>query len=128
MDVLFERVAGLDVGKASVTVCVRTTRNDKDSGDYLTAGTHRINGKQALAFARDRKTFQAQDLARIKDQQYLISVLLGIEKANIVGHSMGGWLATLFGYESPDRVNKLVLVAAGGRTMGRWSCGNAPRP
>ncbi|MGE3795840.1 MAG: hypothetical protein AB7I38_18200 [Dehalococcoidia bacterium] len=24
MDVLFERVAGLDVGKASVTVCVRT--------------------------------------------------------------------------------------------------------
>lgn len=40
--------------------------------------------------------------------------VLGIEKANIVGHSMGGWLATLFGYESPDRVNKLVLVAAGG--------------
>jgi pimeloyl-ACP methyl ester carboxylesterase len=39
---------------------------------------------------------------------------LGIEKANVVGHSMGGWLATLFA-ESPDRVNKLVLVAAGGR-------------
>ena len=40
--------------------------------------------------------------------------VLGIEKANIVGHSMGGWLATLFAYESPERVNKLVLVAAGG--------------
>jgi pimeloyl-ACP methyl ester carboxylesterase len=40
--------------------------------------------------------------------------LLGIEKANIVGHSMGGWLATLFAYESPNRVNKLILVAAGG--------------
>jgi len=40
--------------------------------------------------------------------------VLGIEKANIVGHSMGGWLATLFAYESPDRVNKLILVAAGG--------------
>jgi pimeloyl-ACP methyl ester carboxylesterase len=39
---------------------------------------------------------------------------LGIDKANIVGHSMGGWLATLFGYESAHRVNKLVLVAAGG--------------
>jgi pimeloyl-ACP methyl ester carboxylesterase len=39
---------------------------------------------------------------------------LGIEKANIVGHSMGGWIATLMGYESPDRINKLVLVAAGG--------------
>ncbi len=39
---------------------------------------------------------------------------LGFEKVNFVGHSMGGWLGTLFGYESPHRLNKLVLVAAGG--------------
>jgi len=39
---------------------------------------------------------------------------LGIEKTNMAGHSMGGWIATLMGYESPDRINKLVLVAAGG--------------
>ncbi|HLF77708.1 MAG TPA: alpha/beta hydrolase [Dehalococcoidia bacterium] len=51
---------------------------------------------------------------------------LGIEKANIVGHSMGGWIATLFGYESPNRINKLVVVAAGGTatrplaTMVEW--------
>ncbi|MGH8891020.1 MAG: IS110 family transposase, partial [Acidothermaceae bacterium] len=29
MDVLFDRVAGLDVGKASVTVCVRTPGADR---------------------------------------------------------------------------------------------------
>jgi pimeloyl-ACP methyl ester carboxylesterase len=40
--------------------------------------------------------------------------VLGIDKANVVGHSMGGWLAALFAYESRERVNKLVLVAAGG--------------
>lgn len=40
--------------------------------------------------------------------------VLGIEKANFIGHSMGGWLVTLLAYESPDRVNKAVLVAAGG--------------
>ncbi|HEY0584069.1 MAG TPA: alpha/beta hydrolase [Chloroflexota bacterium] len=39
---------------------------------------------------------------------------LGIEKSNIVGHSMGGWIASLLAYESPERVNKLVLVASGG--------------
>jgi pimeloyl-ACP methyl ester carboxylesterase len=39
---------------------------------------------------------------------------LGIEKANFVGHSMGGWIVTLLAYESPDRVNKLVNVAGGG--------------
>ena len=40
--------------------------------------------------------------------------VMGIEKANIVGHSMGGWIATLMAYESPERINKVVLVAAGG--------------
>src|SRR5689334_24719804 len=39
---------------------------------------------------------------------------LGIEKANFVGHSMGGWIVTLLAYESPDRVNKLVNVDGGG--------------
>lgn len=39
---------------------------------------------------------------------------LGIAKSNIVGHSMGGWIASAFAYESPNRVNKLVLVASGG--------------
>ena len=39
---------------------------------------------------------------------------LGIEHSHIVGHSMGGWVASLFAYESPQRVDKLVLVASGG--------------
>src|SRR5690242_6229482 len=39
---------------------------------------------------------------------------LGIESSHIVGHSMGGWVSTVFGYESPNRIKKLVLVAAGG--------------
>jgi pimeloyl-ACP methyl ester carboxylesterase len=39
---------------------------------------------------------------------------LHIEKANVVGHSMGGWIVTLLAYESPGRINKLVNVAGGG--------------
>lgn len=39
---------------------------------------------------------------------------LGIEKANVAGHSMGGWIATLLAYESPHRLNRVVLSAAGG--------------
>jgi LCP family protein required for cell wall assembly len=60
-----------------VTLCVGTTRNDKDSGDYLTAGTHsNVNGAQALAFVRDRKGLAAGDLARIADQQYFLSQVM----------------------------------------------------
>src|SRR5690606_4688017 len=52
---------------------------------------------------------------------------LGIEKTNLAGHSMGGWIATLFAYESPDRLSKVVLSSAGGvetrplASMVEWS-------
>lgn len=39
---------------------------------------------------------------------------LGFEKTNIVGHSLGGWVAATLAYESPERVNKLVCVANAG--------------
>jgi pimeloyl-ACP methyl ester carboxylesterase len=40
--------------------------------------------------------------------------LLGIQQANVVGHSMGGWLLTLLCYESPHRVRRAINVAGGG--------------
>src|SRR6266567_462842 len=54
---------------------------------------------------------------------------LGLGRSNIVGHSMGGWIASLFAYESPERVNKLVLVASGGtatRTLPSMTAFKAP--
>jgi pimeloyl-ACP methyl ester carboxylesterase len=51
---------------------------------------------------------------------------LGIARSHIVGHSMGGWIASLLAYESPERVDKLVLAASGGlasrplATMSNW--------
>lgn len=40
--------------------------------------------------------------------------LLGIAQANVVGHSMGGWILSLLCYESPNRVRKAVNVCGGG--------------
>jgi len=60
-----------------LTLCVRTSRHDRDSQDSLSAGTHsRVGGEQALAFVRDRKGLPGGDLDRIKDQQYFLSQLL----------------------------------------------------
>jgi len=41
--------------------------------------------------------------------------VLGVDSANVIGHSMGGWLVTLLSYESPNRVRKVVNVAGGGQ-------------
>lgn len=43
---------------------------------------------------------------------------LGLRSCHVVGHSMGGWIASLLAYESPGRVDRLVLVGSGG-TMTR---------
>lgn len=43
----------------------------------------------------------------------LLSVL-GIERATIVGHSLGGGVAMQFAYQYPERCERLVLVGSGG--------------
>jgi pimeloyl-ACP methyl ester carboxylesterase len=51
---------------------------------------------------------------------------MGIRKSHVVGVSMGGWIAGLFAYESPDRVEKAVITGNPGllgspnRRMASW--------
>ena len=46
---------------------------------------------------------------------------LGIEKATLVGSSLGGWTATAFAIDHPARVDKLVLVGAAGLAPRLWN-------
>lgn len=39
---------------------------------------------------------------------------LNIEKANLVGNSMGGWVSTLFAIKYPNKVGKIVLADSAG--------------
>jgi pimeloyl-ACP methyl ester carboxylesterase len=45
---------------------------------------------------------------------------LGIEKATLVGNSLGGWTAAAFAIAHPEKVDKMVLVCAAGYTSKRW--------
>jgi LCP family protein required for cell wall assembly len=59
-----------------VNVCLPYAVDDPDSGLRMSAGPHHVNGITALEFARDRHSFPTSDLARIQDQQQLISSAL----------------------------------------------------
>jgi pimeloyl-ACP methyl ester carboxylesterase len=39
---------------------------------------------------------------------------LGLDRADVVGHSLGGWTAAAFALAHPERIGRLVLVDAGG--------------
>jgi len=59
-----------------VNICLPQAVDDPDSGLRLSAGVHHVNGVTALKYARDRHSFAASDLARITNQQSLLSSLL----------------------------------------------------
>ena len=59
-----------------VNICLPYAVDDHDSGLHMSAGVHHVNGITALEFARDRHSFPTSDLARIQDQQQLISSAL----------------------------------------------------
>jgi LCP family protein required for cell wall assembly len=60
-----------------VNVCLPYAVDDSYSGLHMTAGMHHVDGITALEYARDRHSFATSDLARIQDQQQLISTALG---------------------------------------------------
>jgi len=59
-----------------VNVCLPVGLDDPSSGVHLAAGFHHLDGITALEYARDRHSFPLEDLARIQDQQSLISTAL----------------------------------------------------
>jgi pimeloyl-ACP methyl ester carboxylesterase len=52
--------------------------------------------------------------------KHLLHVLdaLKIERVSVVGHSMGGQIAMRMAAQNPERVNRMVLMAIGGRSLG----------
>jgi LCP family protein required for cell wall assembly len=59
-----------------VNICLPFAVDDSYSGLHMSAGKHHVNGVTALEFARDRHSFALSDLARISDQQQLLSSML----------------------------------------------------
>ncbi|MFF7790154.1 LCP family protein [Streptomyces sp. NPDC007991] len=73
----FNAVKTLTTAVDGVDVCVEKPVNDKDSKLVLPAGESKVEGEQALAFVRTRKSFgNSGDLDRIKVQQQFLGSLI----------------------------------------------------
>src|SRR6201994_1026342 len=59
-----------------VNICLPFAVDDTYSGLPLSKGLHHVSGITALEYARDRHSFATSDLARIQDQQHLLSSAL----------------------------------------------------
>ncbi len=75
--ITFDGVIEMSNALGGVDVCVAQPINDTFTGLHLTAGSHTLEGSDALAFLRTRHGVgDGSDLARISSQQVFLSALL----------------------------------------------------
>lgn len=74
---------------------------------------HAISMDQFGFGAVDRPV-QRYEFSHLVDRVRELQDALGLKRTNVVGHSLGGWVAGTLAYESPERVNRLVMVANAG--------------
>jgi pimeloyl-ACP methyl ester carboxylesterase len=82
------------------------------AGDLATA--HRVLALDLIGWGRGDRLEQPYSFDRLVDFVREFQDVVGVPRAHVIGHSMGGWLASLLAYESPERVDRLVLVGSGG--------------
>ena len=72
-----------------VQVCLTRAAHDKMTGIDLSAGTHELNGQQALAFVRQRYGLPLGDIDRIKrQQQFMASMMRKVESAGTLANPL----------------------------------------
>lgn len=85
----------------------------------LLAGRFRVLAPDCLGWGAGGQLEQGYSFAYLVDFVREFQDALGLPRSHIVGHSMGGWIASLLAYESPNRVDRLVLIASGGMATRR---------
>lgn len=87
---------------------LQTWRRNAD----VLARNHRVYAIDVLGFGSSDRV--REPIYTLKQQAALLKEFFDahqIEKADVIGHSMGGALALQYAYDFPDSVHKLVLIA-----------------
>ena len=78
------------------------------------AETHTVIAPDLIGHGRSAKPRGDYSLGAYASGVRDLMVALGIERATMVGHSLGGGVALQLAYQFPERCERLVLVASGG--------------
>ena len=78
------------------------------------AQNYRVIAPDQIGFGKSDKPFLKYRVGTYADFLDKFMSELKIEKASLVGNSMGGWVAGFFAIKYPNRVEKIVLADAAG--------------
>jgi pimeloyl-ACP methyl ester carboxylesterase len=107
------RVAGSGPTVVLIHGMVNSSRHWQDVAERL-AGSYRVVAPDLIGHgdaATPRGDYSlGAHAASIRD----LLTTIGVERATIVGHSLGGGVAMQFFYQFPQRTERLVLISSGG--------------
>ncbi len=108
------RIHYVDQGRGEVVVLIHGLGADLSRWhaniDALSR-RHRVVALDLFGFGRSARLSGGYRAQVFVDQLAAVLDALAIERATLVGNSMGGWIAMLFAEQQPARVARLVLIA-----------------
>ena len=115
--VFAQKIRYYDIGRGPPLVLVHGVGGDADQWAFCLdalAASHRIIALDLLGFGRSDKPpidYRIAGFVEVLDR-FLTTV--GIARASLLGHSLGGWIVAAFALRFPERIDKLVLNDAAG--------------
>jgi 2-hydroxy-6-oxonona-2,4-dienedioate hydrolase len=112
-----QKIKYVDVGSGPVVVLLHGLGGNSSNWAFnITAlsAKYRVIAPDQIGFGRSDKPLINYRVGTYAD--FLDKLLdgLNVERATLVGNSMGGWIAALYAVKYPKRVERLVLVDAAG--------------
>jgi 2-hydroxy-6-oxonona-2,4-dienedioate hydrolase len=112
-----QKIQYVDVGTGPVVVLLHGLGGNSTNWAFNFAALsakYRVIAPDQIGFGRSDKPLINYRVGTYAD--FLDKFLdgLGVERATLVGNSMGGWIAALYAIKYPKRVERIVLVDAAG--------------
>jgi pimeloyl-ACP methyl ester carboxylesterase len=117
LDLHGERVAYLDEGSGEVVLLLHGIAGSSQTWRALIgplSRRYRVVAPDLLGHGNSTKPRSDYSLGALSVLVRDILDELGIDRASIVGHSLGGGIAMQFLYQHPGYVDRLVLIGSGG--------------
>ena len=117
LDLHGERVAYVDEGTGDVILLLHGILGSSQTWRSvipLLSGNHRVVAPDLLGHGASTKPRSDYSLGALSVLVRDLLDHLGVSRATVVGHSLGGGIAMQFVYQHPDYVSRLVLIGSGG--------------
>src|SRR5262249_12045694 len=120
-----QKILYLEAGSASNPTVVLLHGLGGDSTNWAMtipalSGKYHVYALDQIGFGNSDKPITNYRVAMLVEFLDVFCKKLGVQKASLVGNSLGGWTAAAFTIAHPEKVDKLVLVDAPGYTGKRW--------